>query len=148
MQSKTDLTVLSLVGVPAATIPTITYIYALALLIGLGVTSWLAYRNRPRGRAWYQNPWLLLPVSILFISPVALLHVPIVIVVPLYLALAIGVYFLSKRSSEIWYKNPLLVILLVLIMVVLFRGTLLTVIALSIIVIGGLNFMLKKIFSK
>jgi hypothetical protein len=148
MQSTTGLTMLSVGSIPFSAIPTITYVYALALLIGFGVSSWLAYRNRPKGRSWYHNPWLLLPISILFASPVVLLRVPIVIMIPLYLALAIGVYFLGRRSTESWYKNPLLVILLVLIMVVLFKGTLLTVIVLSIAVIGGLNFMFKRIFSK
>lgn len=148
MQNKIDLTVLSLGSIPINTIPTITYVYALALLIGLGISSWLAYRNRPKGQAWHQNPWLLLPISILFASPVVLLRIPIVIMIPLYLALTIGVYFSSKKSTARWYKNPLLVILLALIMVVLFKGTLLTVIVLSIVTIGGLNFMFKRIFSK
>jgi hypothetical protein len=143
MLSNTGLTGLSYVNVP-----TITYIYALVLLIGIGVSSWIAYRNRPKGRPWHVNPWLLLPISILFISPVVLLRIPIVIMIPLYLALAIGVYFLSRKSTEIWYKNPLLLILLGLIMVVLFKGTILTVIVLGIVVIGGLNFVFKKIFSK
>ena len=148
MQRRTGLTLLSVVGLPINAIPTITYVYALALLVGLGVSSWFAYRNRPRGRVWHQNPWLIIPISILFVSPVVLMHVPIVIMIPLYLALAIGSYFLSKRSTELWYKNSLLVVLLLLIMVLLFKGTLLTVAVLSIIVIGGLNFVRKKIFSK
>ena len=148
MQSHTGLTVLPFVSVPTNAIPTITYIYALVLLIGIGVSSWIAYKNRPKDRPWHVNPWLILPISILFISPVVLLHIPIVVMIPLYLALAIGIYFLSKKSTEIWYKNPLLLILFFLIMVVLFKGTLLTVIVLGIVIIGGLNFMFKKIFSK
>jgi hypothetical protein len=143
MQSST---VLSFVSMLTNTNTTIMLFYAIILLLGICLTSWFAYTHRPKGRPWYVNPWLLLPVSILFISPVILLHIPILIMVPLYLALAIGIFFLSKRSNEIWYRNPLLIILFFLSLILLFRGTFLTVIVLVIAIIGVLSIVKKKIF--
>ena len=122
-------------------------LYALGLTVAFLVSSWIAYRRRPAS-PWYTNTWLLIPLAILFISPVVLFHIPIVLLIPLYLALVVGLYFQSKRASQLWYRNPLLLILLALVIIVLFRGTFLTVLILGAVVLGSLNFIVKKLFPK
>ncbi|GCE22698.1 hypothetical protein [Dictyobacter kobayashii] len=120
---------------------------ALALLVGFSGACWIAYRKR-NVAPWHSNAWLLLPTAVLFISPVVLFHIPLVFLLPLYLTLLVGVYFMSKRSAQLWYRNPLLLILLILLIAVLFKGTLLKVFVIGAIVLGSLNFIFKKLFSR
>ncbi|GCE30585.1 hypothetical protein KDA_60690 [Dictyobacter alpinus] len=122
--------------------------YAIGLSVALVVACWIAFRQRPKDGPWHTNTWLLLPLAILFISPVALFHIPIVLLIPLYLVLLVGLYFQSKRASQLWYRNPLLLILIALVIVVLFKGTLLTVFILGAVVLGSLNFIVRKLFPK
>lgn len=120
---------------------------ALALLAGFIGACWIAY-NKRNNAPWHSNVWYLLPVAVLFISPVVLFHIPIVFLLPLYLALLIGIYFMTRRTAQLWYRNPLLLILLVLLIAVLFKGTLLKVFVIGAIVLGSLNFIFKKLFSR
>ncbi|GLV55051.1 hypothetical protein KDH_18980 [Dictyobacter sp. S3.2.2.5] len=120
---------------------------ALALLAGFIGACWIAY-NKRRSAPWHSNAWNLLPLVVVFVSPVVLFHIPIVFLLPLYLALLVGLYFMTRRAAQLWYRNPLLLILLVLLIAVLFKGTLFKVFIIGAIVLGSLNFIFKKLFSR
>ncbi|GHO83711.1 hypothetical protein [Dictyobacter formicarum] len=148
MHSITGLLVLSSFSLPALWSGSLRLLVsAVALLAGFIGACWIAYSKR-NSAPWHSNAWFLLPATVLFISPVVLFHVPIVFLLPLYLALLIGIYFMSKRAAQLWYRNPLLLILLALLIAVLFKGTLLKVFVIGVIVLGSLNFIFKKLFSR